>query len=219
MTALRPLVLDRRNLLGALVALVLLPTRASHASSETSDDPPAPAVNSPEDLIRKTVDEVFAVLRDPELAKDRQLRMRKLRATVDQAFDWVNMAQSSLGHHWRTASDGERTRFVEIFKELLAQQYMDDIDRFRGTEQVSMRGSEKRDDLVIVRTVLVTSSREQVPMDYTLHLVAGRFWVGDLAIEGVSLVNHYRKTFSRFLVNRSLADLIAQLARKLGRSQ
>ena len=164
------------------------------------------------------VDAVFAILRDQELAKDRKLRMQRLRQEVDTAFDWVTMAKSSLGHHWRTASDAERVRFVEIFKELLAQQYMDDIDRFRGTESVTIRGSEKASELVVVKTLLLTSSREQVPMDYTLHQLEGRHWVVDLAIEGVSLVNHYRKTFSRYLVNRSLAELLAQLERKLGRS-
>lgn len=180
-------------------------------------DTGAPA-ESPEAVIRRMVDAVFEILRDPELAKDRKLRMQRLRREVDTSFDWVSMAKSSLGHHWRTASEAERSRFVEIFKELLAQQYMDDIDRFRGNETVTIRGSEKAAELVVVKTILLTSSREQVPMDYTLQQVEGRHWVVDLAIEGVSLVNHYRKTFSRYLVNKSLADLLAQLERKLGRS-
>lgn len=180
-------------------------------------DAPAPA-DSPEAVIRRMVDAVFAILRDPELAKDRKRRLQRLRQEVDTTFDWVSMAKSSLGHHWRTASEAERVRFVEVFKELLAQQYMDDVDRFRGNETVTLRGSEKNADLVVVKTTLLTGSREQVPMDYTLHQVESRHWVVDLAIEGVSLVNHYRKTFSRYLVNKSLAELLTQLERKLGRS-
>lgn len=207
--------LPRRALLGALVVawsgtLALAAPAAPEAAT-------APA-SAAERLIRQTVDEVFAALRDPELAKDKKRRMQKLRLIVDQAFDWVAMAKSSLGPHWRTATEAERARFVEVFKELLAQQYMDDIDRFRGTEEVSHRGSEVQEGLVKVKTVLITNSREQVPMDYTLQQVEGRFWVIDLAIEGVSLVNHYRKTFSRYLVNKSLAELLAQLERKLGRT-
>jgi phospholipid transport system substrate-binding protein len=204
----------RRSLaLGAVLFLsAFVPPPAARAA-----DPP-PAAEAPEALIRRLVDSVFAILRDAELAKDRARRMQRLRQEVDTAFDWVTMAKSSLGPHWRTATEAERARFIEIFKELLARQYMDDVDRFRGNEAVTIRGSEKAAEVVVVKTVLLTSSREQVPMDYTLQPVDGRYWVVDLAIEGVSLVNHYRKTFSRYLVNKTLADLIAQLERKLGRS-
>lgn len=173
------------------------------------------AAKAPEQVIRETVDAVFVILRDAALAKDQKKRMQALREVVDQAFDWPAMARSSLGAHWRKLDDTQRGEFVEIFKELLAQQYMDDIDRFQGTEQVSVTGSEKSVDLVVVKTLLLTSSREQVPMNYTLHQAAGAWRVEDLSIEGVSLVNHYRKTFSRFLVNRSFAELLEQLKRKL----
>jgi ABC-type transporter MlaC component len=40
--------------------------------------------------------------------------------------------------------------------------------------------------------------------------------VVDLSVEGVSLVNHYRQTFSRFLANKQFPDLLQQLKRKLG---
>jgi ABC-type transporter MlaC component len=92
---------------------------------------------------------------------------------------------------------------------------MEDIDRFRCTEQVLMRGSESVEDLIRVKTVLVTSSRERIPIDYTLQTQSGGFQVVDFAIEGVSLVNHYRATFSRFLVNRPFSELLMQLKRKL----
>jgi phospholipid transport system substrate-binding protein len=212
MTTSRPSLTRRRAVL--LLAVACSSGLVTPELGRAADPPAEP----PEAMIRRMVDAVFAILRDPELAKNRKLRMQRLRQEVDAAFDWVTMAKSSLGHHWRTASEAERVRFVEIFKELLAQQYMDDIDRFRGNESVTIRGSEKVSELVVVKTMLLTSSREQVPMDYTLQPVEGRHWVVDLAIEGVSLVNHYRKTFSRYLVNKSLAELLAQLERKLGRS-
>jgi phospholipid transport system substrate-binding protein len=176
----------------------------------------APSAPAAEELIRRTVDAVFVVLRDPELAKDAKRRMQRLREVVDAVFDWTTMATSCLGHHWRKLSEGERAEFVSVFKELLARRYMDDVDRFRGTEQVLLRGSEKLDHLAKVKTVLITNSREQVPMDYSLEEQSTGLKVVDLAIEGVSLVNHYRTTFNRFLVNRSFGELLSQLKRQLG---
>jgi phospholipid transport system substrate-binding protein len=76
----------------------------------------------------------------------------------------------------------------------------------------------QREELRIVQTLLVTDSRERIPMDYVLQASGGRWLVNDLSIEGISLVLHYRQSFERFLVNRSFAELMQQLERKLGRS-
>jgi phospholipid transport system substrate-binding protein len=191
-----------------LLALACLgfPPALAHAQA------PEPA----RQVVARTVDQAFAVLRDPKLKGDAKQRMRKLREIVDRVFDWEAMAQSSLGAPWRKLDEAQRAEFVGVFKELLAQRYMDDIDRFEGTEQVQIKGSDEQADLATVRTVLITGSRDQVPIDYTLHKTAGGWRVEDVSIEGVSLVNHYRKTFARFLTNKSFSELMQQLKRKLG---
>src|SRR6185436_12189334 len=119
---------------------------AAATASAAGPEAAAPA-KAPEQLIRDTIDQVFSILRDPLLKKDSKRRIQALRAAVDQAFDWQLMARSSLGPYWRKLGDQERSEFIVVFKELLAQQYMDDIDRFQGTEQVSVKGSEKRQEL------------------------------------------------------------------------
>lgn len=207
---------EARRWLQSLVVLVLTMMAANtkaHADSPTQKEA---VVQAPEQLIRETVGAVFTILRDPELKKDAAHRMLKLRETVDRAFDWEAMAQSSLGTPWRKLDDKQRKEFVAIFKGLLAQEYMDDIDRFQGSEQVQIKGSEKNGELESVNTLLITSSREQVLMNYTLQNLGKRWAVVDLSVEGVSLVNHYRQTFGRFLTNKSFPELMQQLKRKSG---
>src|SRR5690606_12921682 len=105
----------------------------------------------------------------------------------------------------------QRSEFVNVFKTLLANQYMDDVDRFQGTEKVQVVSSTPTGPLVVVKTVLITASNEKVPMDYTLHPAGGSWAIEDLAIEGVSMVGHYRDSFKRFLVNKSFDELLAIL--------
>jgi len=110
----------------------------------------------------------------------------------------------------------QRSRFVEVFKDILAAQYMDDIDRFQGTETVTVDGSTAEgDDTVVVNTTLTTASRERVPIDYRMRSERGDWKVVDLSIEGVSLVNHFRKTFSSGLANMTVDQLIDRLKRQL----
>jgi phospholipid transport system substrate-binding protein len=197
-----------RLVVSSLLVLVWIAPGALPARAQA----PEPA----RQVIERTVDKAFAILRDPGLKNDPRQRMSKLRAAVDPAFDWEAMARSSLGVPWRQLDEQQRSEFVSTFKELLAQRYMDDIDRFQGSEQVKIKSSDERDGSATVRTVLITTSRDQIPIDYTLHQAGGRWEVVDVTIEGISLVNHYRKTFARYLVNKSFTDLMQQLKRKLG---
>lgn len=177
----------------------------------------APAQAPAEVVIRKTVDDAFAVLRDKSLAgkQQRGQRIASLRQIADRTFDWSTIARSSLGAHWRSLDAGLRARFVDVFKDILAAQYIDDIDRFQGSELVTVDGAVREGDETVVRTTLVTASRERVPIDYRMRPDDGRWLVVDLSIEGVSLVNHFRKTFAAALVNMTVPDLIDRLKRQL----
>lgn len=169
-------------------------------------------------VIDDTIIKALAILRDAQLKNDSKARIQKLRTTVDPVFDWEAMAMGSIGPHWRKLDEGERKEFVGVFKELLARQYMDDIDRFQGEEQLQVKGAVPKGDLVTVQTILVTLSREEVPIDYTMHKPDGAWLVSDVSIEGVSMVNHYRSSFTRFLVNGDFSALLAKLKRRLGAS-
>ena len=197
------------SLLGlALIAgAAVLPPSIARAAPE----------EGPRDVMIRTLDVVFRILKDKALAgqAQRARRIGALREVADRTFDWAEMARSSLGVKWRSLDTAQRARFADVFKDVLAAQYMDDIDRFQGTETVTVDGVVREDADSLVRTTLLTASRERVPIDYRLRSIDGRWRVVDLSIEGVSLVNHFRKTFAAALVNGSVEDLIARLRRQL----
>jgi len=165
-------------------------------------------------LIQKTVDQAVAVLSDPELQgpQKRLKRHEKLRNISDEVFDWGAMAQRSLGVHWRNLNEEQRTRFRDVFKELLANHYLSQLDRFQGDEKVVHTGTEKAGEDVKVKMLLETQSRASVPIHF---FVNGEKQVFDVAIEGVSLTNHYRGSFNRLLVNGSFDNMMKKLEQKL----
>jgi ABC-type transporter MlaC component len=67
----------------------------------------------------------------------------------------------------------------------------------------------------MVKTTLTTASHERVPMDYRLRTTGGTSSIVDISIEGVSLVNHFRKTFASALVNMNIDQLIDRLSQQL----
>jgi phospholipid transport system substrate-binding protein len=171
----------------------------------------------PQAVIRKTVDDAFAVLKDKSLASPRMRpkRIAALRTIADRIFDWAEMAKSSLGVQWRSLHAADRTRFVEVFKDLLAAQYIDDIDRFQGTEKVTVDSADHEGEDANVHTTLITAGHDHVPIDYRMRNQQSRWTVVDISIEGVSMVNHFRSTFSSALVNMSADQLIEKLRQQL----
>ncbi len=194
------------RLLALTTLTIALPLRAE------GDDPAA--------LIRSSVDAALVVLRDPALKtlEKRQERLARLRKIADGVFDWDEMAQSSLGVAYRKINDAQRKEFLALFKDLIAKDYRDDLDRFMGDERVEIKGVEARDELRLVKTMLITHSRERVPLDYLMRREPAGWRGIDFSIEGVSLVTHYRKSFGRFLTNHSFEELLARLrASAIGR--
>ncbi|MEM1022312.1 MAG: ABC transporter substrate-binding protein [Myxococcota bacterium] len=165
-------------------------------------------------LIRGTVDKAVAVLSNPALqgAENRLERHAQLRKISDEVFDWGAMAQRSLGIHWRSLDARQRTRFRDVFKELLAAHYLSQLDRFQGDEKVVHTGTEAAGKDVKVKMLLETQSRASVPIHF---FVNGDKQVFDVAIEGVSLTNHYRGSFNRLLVNGSFESMMKRLEQKL----
>jgi phospholipid transport system substrate-binding protein len=189
-----------------LLALLLLVVAVLSA-------PAARAAEDPAAVIRSTVDQAFDVLRDQELAKPerRNDRIAKIRVIADRVFQWDAMAQSSLGVAYRSITDDQRKEFLALFKRTIADEYMDDMDRFMGDEKVLVQGVEARDEQRVVSTVLVTHSREHVPIVYFMHLEGDRWVIHDFSVEGVSLVNHYRQSFANYLVNHTFDRLLERL--------
>ena len=192
----------KRSLVAAIVFFVMLLPPSLRAEG-----------NEPAAIIRASDDAALVVLRDPALKKPekRAERLDKLRIIADRVFNWQELAQSSLGAAYRTINDAQRVEFLALFKDLIAQDYRDDLDRFMGDENVLMKGTEERGELRLVKTILVTHSHEQVPLDYLMHREGDSWRAVDFSVEGVSLVNHYRKSFGRFLVNHSFEELLAKL--------
>lgn len=190
----------------AMAALVVAPTRVLAAAD----------ADSASQLVRGSVDAALKILKDPTLQgrPKRTARWGQLRAVSDEAFDWAAMSRRSLGVHWRKLNKAERERFVQTFKELLASHYLGQIDRFTGKEKLEYAGTNKTPEGIEVKMLLVTASREKVPLHF---FVDERPKVFDVSIEGVSIANHYRGVFSRQLINNDFNTLMKKLERKIAR--
>jgi len=175
------------------------------------------AEGEPTAIIKQTTTSVLEVLENPQLQgpEKRDERQGQLRDIADRVFDWQEIARRALAMHWRERTPQEQKEFVDLFKELVQRAYMSRLEGAVGERKDILYVGEQEDgSRATVKTKVVTKRSQEVPIEYRLHQVNGRWQIYDAVIEGVSLVANYRSQFNRILVSSSYQELIRRLKAK-----
>jgi phospholipid transport system substrate-binding protein len=170
---------------------------------------------TPTESVRETVDNILAILKDPALKREQKKKERreKLKEVIYRRFDFTEMAKRSLSSEWRRHSPEEQKEFVQLFRELLENAYLDKIESYNGQE---VRYLKERVDnnYAEVDTKLVDNKGQEISIVYRLYNTGGDWKVYDVVIEDISLVNNYRAQFSRVLAKSSYAELVDRMKKK-----
>ncbi len=171
----------------------------------------APASETPTEVVRATLTEVFRILEDPKLKDPAKLipRRRMLEAVIAERFDYAEMSKRTLGASWTPLTNEQRAEFVDLFKAFLSDRYAGKIEGYSG-EQVEYLNERIQGQYAEVRTKLV-SSKTAIPMDYRLINKAGKWYAYDIIADGVSLVKNYRSQFEKIIRSDSYEELVKRL--------
>jgi phospholipid transport system substrate-binding protein len=170
----------------------------------------------PTDQIRDTTDKIIAIVSDPELkGTDREPeRNRKIRQAVDERFDWEGISRRALARHWKKRTAEEREEFIVLFGRLLERTYRDKVSDYSG-EKVTYVDERVDGKYAVVSVKIFTTKNQDVSVDYRVKRRGEGWYVYDVSIEGVSLVNNYRKQFNSIIMRSSYEELIKRLKAKV----
>lgn len=177
---------------------------------------PADEIDKPEDVILATVDNVIArITAEREmLDAEPETVYTLIDDLIIPVFDFNNMSRWILGKYWKQASEEQRTVFTDEFESLLVRTYAKAVLGFTN-ERVNyletLTGS--KPNIVMVKTEIVSDSGV-TPVNYTMHISGGSWKVVNVAFEGISLVETYRKSFASEIRNNGLETLIQKLVDK-----
>ena len=169
----------------------------------------------PTDQLRGSIDLILKIVTDPELKKEAKTaeRRKRIRAVVNQIFDFTEISQRSLGRHWQARTPAERDQFVQLFGDLLENAYITKIESYSG-EKILYPGDVIEGDLAIVKTRIITKQETEIPVDYRMFMNSGRWAVYDVSIEGISLIGNYRTQFNAVIQRSGYADLWSRSSRR-----
>ena len=170
----------------------------------------------PMDQLKQSIDAVLAVLTNKELRQPgkEDERRAEIRKIVYDRFDFREMAKRALALNWRQRTPEEKKEFVSLFADLIEETYVQKVERYSG-EKVLYGDEYVYGDNAMVRTKIITRTNTEIPIDYMLLKEGAKWWVYDVEIEGVSLVNNYRTQFEDIIDSSSYKDLVSRLKKKV----
>jgi len=174
----------------------------------------APAMG-PRETVETAVGRVISLAQDNEAAKSESLaadRRTEIRRLARQLFDFEEVTRRTLSRHWAARSTEERAEFVALFTDLLERSYITRVEAYAG-ETITYSGEAIDAGYATVRSKILTD-RNDITLDYRLHLRDGRWRVYDLHIDGVSFVSTYRSQFDRIIQAESYGSLLERMRKK-----
>ena len=108
---------------------------------------------TPTDQIRATVDEVVAILKDPQFKSEErhEERRQRLKQAINRRFDFTEMARRSLGREWRRLTPAERDQFTLLFTDLQERTYIDRLQSL-DDEEIDFQGERREGDYAEVES-------------------------------------------------------------------
>lgn len=193
-----------------LVAMLLLPAFSAPLHSAADREPQEVVISTVDSVIARVNAERALLEASPEKIYE------VINDLILPNFDFLNMSKWVLGRQWGKATAQQRAVFAEEFKTLLVRTYAKALLGFTNEKVVyleTITGS--KPNIVMVKTEIRSdASPNSTPVNYTMHISGGDWKVVNVAFEGVSLVETYRKSFASEIRNNGLASLIQKLTDK-----
>jgi phospholipid transport system substrate-binding protein len=171
----------------------------------------------PLDTIKANVNGVLEVLRDPKLQGEygKKVKEQKVVAAAEKLFDFIELSKRTLGLYWNKLSPEQRKEFVELFKAILKDAYVEKITAYTNQQVNFSKEVSLSENTVEVQSTVVTKNAA-VPINYRVIKREQDWKVFDVVIEGVSLISNYRTQFREILGNNPPERLLETLRKKLG---
>ena len=175
----------------------------------------AAAVDTPLAVVQTGTNQVIHLLR--EYPPNSPSLTQKVRAVVDNYFDFHAIAKNALGPEWKQQPPAKRQQFTRDFSKLLFNTYIGRIEGYTN-QKITYALIQQAADIGVVRAE-VTGAQNIAPISivYYLKLNNGNWKVYDVVINGMGLVTNYRDQFNSILARSSFDDLLRQLEAKAAR--
>lgn len=160
-------------------------------------------------LVEDKIGLVMDLLKKQEGTKE--VRNKKIIKALIPVIDFNFMAKISLGKKWKTLTRKQKRKFAKLFTQRVQNSLVEKLDLYTD-ETVVFQDAKKVKKRIHIMVELV-SAGDKIQLLFKFKNSRRRGWRAyDLEIEGVSVMQTYRKQFHGELQKGSIEDLIQKLS-------
>jgi phospholipid transport system substrate-binding protein len=170
----------------------------------------------PQLVIQQTSDQLQAFLQKTEVKQDFKRATEVVDGILQSNLDFDRVSMLTLGKYWKTASPSQKERFKKEFRMLLVRTYTTAFTEYANWKIRYLPLQTKPDDKrVVVRTEILQAGAQPSSVNYRMVNNQGKWMVYDVLIDGISLLQNYRSSFTEEIGRTgSLDQLITRLVER-----
>jgi len=167
-----------------------------------------------ESKIQQTVDsdikQVIKVLKNKSLTmKEKEKKSIKI---MDPLFSYKTMAKISLGKKWKTLTKKEKKAFSKAFEKKMKYAYIDKLKLYNNQKVVTNAPKKtKKNRLTLTSKIIGSGETFKIVNSFFKNKKTNQWYIYDVKLAGVSIIQTYRKQFSAFLKTKSFDELLKSL--------
>ena len=160
----------------------------------------ASSFSAEKDFVSNFADSAINILSDNEILEGE--KNSKFTDLVMSAIDLNLISKFVLSKTWKNATDDQKERYIQAFKDYFINSYANKLDQYSG-EQVEVVDAEEAGKYVIVNSFIYREGTDTLKINLKWRLLNkdGEIKIIDLNIEGISLIIAQREEFQSFLAN------------------
>ncbi len=160
----------------------------------------ASSFSDEKDFVSNFADAAIDILSDKEILEGE--KNSKFTDLVMSAIDLNLISKFVLSKTWKNATDDQKERYIQAFKDYFINSYANKLDQYSG-EQVEVVDAEEAGKYVIVNSFIYREGTDTLKINLKWRLLNkdGKIKIIDLNIEGISLIIAQREEFQSFLAN------------------
>lgn len=197
-----------------LVVALTVSVPAAHAGSHTDA-----SVNYINDLSNQAI----TTLSDKSISTEQ--RREEFRKLFRDGFAVNGIARFVAGRYWRSASEDERTEYLQLFEDVIVNTWADRFSQYSG-QKFEVRGAtdatpdKSPENVALVESLFFTDPTTPVRLEWRVASKGDLFKIVDVKLEGISMATTQRDEFNSVVSKngRTLAALIEELRRRDGGS-
>lgn len=171
-----------------------------------------------EEFVKNTTQEgLVEIINSKASLAERNARFEKL---FNSALDLKFIGRFVLGRYWKTASNEQRDRFIDVYRKLNVQTWSKRFDEFKGKEFI-FKGTtpSSSSNQIFVNSIVPMDQGQPANVVWRVKQEGDKFKIVDIIIENVSLAITARNEYSAFIKKspKGIDGLIADLENKISK--